>query len=315
MLQAALRQGKPILDRVFEDLTNPDPTHVWPGMERLVSGLGTLKKRLTPSSWETFCRTVCVTHPVRYLVHQDPLTERSYFKPRGYAGDPVLMDFYYGTDNVGPYLDRVTDLGRRIYDYTSNSKVARGFRRRREIMATLIDRVARETRGARILTLDCGHLREVEICQAVRRRQVDRFLAVDRDPESLRLVQERFGPLGVETAVSTVQELLEEPQKLGTFDLIYSAGVYDYLHRGLAARVTRALFKNLRPGGSLLVTNLVHGITDVGYLEAFMDWRLEFRDAQDMFALTASLPERGVADRRTFVEGVDGIAYMIVKRA
>jgi SAM-dependent methyltransferase len=312
-MQAVLRQGKPILDRAFEDLTNPEPSRVWPGMAKLVSGLGTLRQRLTSSSWESFCRTVCVTHPVRYLVHQDPLTERSYFKPRGYAGDPVLMDFYYGADSVGPYLDRVTDLGRRIYDFTSNSKVARGFRRRREIMATLIDRVAHETRAARILTLDCGHLREVELCQAVRRRKVDRFLAVDRDPESLRVVQERFGPLGVETAVSTVQDLLEEPLKLGTFDLVYSAGVYDYLHRGLAARVTEALFRTLRSGGSLLVTNLVHGISDVGYLEAFMDWRLEFRDAQDMFALTAGLPERAVADRRTFVEDADGIAYMIVR--
>jgi SAM-dependent methyltransferase len=314
-MQLALRQGKPILDRAFEDLTNPDAAYVWPGMDRLVAGLGALKKRLSPSAWESFRRTVCVTHPVRYLVHQDPLTERSYFKPRGYPGDPVLMDFYYGTDNVAPYLDRVTDLGRRIYDYTSNNRVARGFRRRREIMATLIDRVARETRGARILTLDCGHLREVEICQAVRRRQVDRFLAVDRDPESLRVVQERFGPLGVETAVTTVQEMLEEPLKLGTFDLVYSAGVYDYLHRGLAARVTEALFKTLRSGGSLLVTNLVHGIPDVGYLEAFMDWRLEFRDAHEMFSLTGGLPERGIADRRTFVEAADGIVYMIVRHA
>src|SRR5262249_60942605 len=177
------------------------------------------------------------------------------------------------------------------YSYTSNTRVARALRRRREILASIIDRVSAATERARILTLDCGHLREAEMCAALRERKLDRFLALDRDAESLRVVQEQLGPLGVETAVSTVQDLLADPKALGSFDLIYSAGLYDYLHRGLATRVTEALFQMTRAGGSLLVTNLVGGIRDIGYMEAFMDWRLAYRGAQRMFRLTASLPE------------------------
>ena len=314
-VEAAVRHGRPVLDRAFADLSAVDPARVVQGMERLVDGLGALRKRLPPPSWDVFCRTECVTHPVRYLVHQDPLTERSYFKPRGYPGDPVLMDFFYGGEDVTAYLERVTALGRRIYDVTSNSRVARALRRRRKILAQLIDRVTSATSGCRILTLDCGHLREMELCPVLRKGRIDRFLAIDRDAESLKVVEERFGPLGVETKVSTVHELLQEPERLGSFDLVYSVGVYDYLGRGLASRVTDALFRILRPQGSLLVTNIVEGLRDVGYLEAFMDWRLQYRNAQDMFSLTGGLPEEAIVDRRTFIEEVDGIVYMIVRHA
>ncbi len=283
-------------------------------MDHLVEGLLALRKRVPAESWELFCRTVCVSHPVRRLIHQDPLTERSFFKPRGYAGDPVLLDFYYGSPAAKPYVEKATDLGRDLFEYTTNTRVARALRRRREILAGLIDRVSYATDACRILTLDCGHLREAEICTALKQKKVDRFLAVDRDAESLKVVQETFGPLGVETAVSTVHDILEDPDHVGTFDLIYSAGLYDYLHRGLAARVTEALFKMTRPSGSLLVTNMVHDLRDVGYMEAFMDWRLEYRDAQEMFSLTSSLPETDVADRKTFAEDGVGIVYMIVRR-
>jgi len=312
LLQPVAALGKPVLDRAAAELADPERLHE--GMDRLVEGLFAIKKHVPADSWEWFCRTVCVEHPVRRLVHQDPLTERSFFKPRGYAGDPVLLDFYYGDPTVASHVNKTTELGRSIYGYTTNTRVARALRRRREILAGLIDRVSLGTDGCRILTLDCGHLREAEMCTALKQRRVGRFLAMDRDPESLKVVQEKLGPLGVETAVSTVHDILEDPERVGQFDLIYSAGLFDYLHRGLAGRVTEALFKITRPRGALLVTNMVHGIRDVGYMEAFMDWRLEYRDAQEMFALTSSLPQEDVADRATFAEEGGGIVFMIVHR-
>ena len=58
----------------------------------------------------------------------------------------------------------------------------------------------------------------------------------------------------------------------------------------------------------------MHGIRDVGYLEAFMDWRLNYRNAADMFALSSTLPEGEVADRRTFAEESGGIVFLAVRR-
>lgn len=308
----AVSQGRSILDEAYEDLDND--REVETGMDRLVVGLKGYRQRVSPRVWETFCRTECVSHPVRYLVHQDPLTERAYFKPRGYPGDAVLMDLFYGAEGTTRYVDDATPLGQQIYRYTSGAPAARALRRRKEILATMIDRVSGPGRSSHIMTLGCGHLREAEMSEAVKERRVHRFLAVDRDPESLRVVREKFGPIGVETAESTVNELIETADQLGRFDLVYAAGPYDHLNRWVATRLTEALFRATRPGGLLLVTNFVHGIRDVGYMEAFMDWQLTYRSAADMFSLTQTLPEGDIQDRRTFSEESGGIVFLAVRR-
>ena len=80
-MDAVLSQGRDLLDKAYDEFTSP--RGVDEGMERLVVGLKGLRQRASPHSWEAFCRTECIGHPVRYMVHQDPLTERAFFKPRG----------------------------------------------------------------------------------------------------------------------------------------------------------------------------------------------------------------------------------------
>jgi hypothetical protein len=48
-----------------------------------------------PDLWAGYARA-CLNHPVCRLLHQDPLTYRAFSKPRGYAGDAVMMDYIYG---------------------------------------------------------------------------------------------------------------------------------------------------------------------------------------------------------------------------
>lgn len=311
-MDAAVVQGRAILDQAYEDIDGPRGAD--DGMDRLVLGLKSLRQRASPRSWEVFCRTECIGHPVRYLVHQDPITERAFFKPRGYPGDPVLMDLFYGGAGAARYVDDATALGRRIYQYTSAAPAARALRRRKELLATMIDRVSDNSTSRHIMTLGCGHLREAEMSSAVKERRVERFLAVDRDPDSLSVVREKFGPLGIETQSGSVNELIDGADELGKFDMVYAAGPYDHLNRWLATRLTTALFRAVREGGLLLVTNFVHGVKDAGYMEAFMDWHLNFRSATDMFALTSTLPEDEISDRRTFAEDSGGIVFLAVRR-
>ena len=48
-----------------------------------------------PEGWPEYAR-LCLSYPLRGLVHQDPFTYRALSKPRGYAGDAVMMDYIYG---------------------------------------------------------------------------------------------------------------------------------------------------------------------------------------------------------------------------
>jgi hypothetical protein len=50
-----------------------------------------------------------------------------------------------------------------------------------------------------------------------------------------------------------------------------------------------------RPGGMMLIPNFLTGVRDSGYMEAFMDWRLIYRNHADMLVLAAGLPRSAVA--------------------
>lgn len=308
----AASHGQAILDRAYDAFSADGP--VYEEMDHLVGGLTDLRKRSSAEEWNAFCRVECVGHPVRFLVHQDPLTERAYFKPRGYPGDAVLLDLFYGEDGVRPYVDEATPLGQEIYRYTSAGMAATALRRRKDVLATMIDQVSDTLSETHIMTIGCGHLREAALSQAVQQKRIDRFLAIDRDADCLRVVREKWGPFGVEIKESTVNELIAAAPDLGTFNLVYAAGPYDLLSRPAAIRLTNALFEATRPGGLLLVSNFLEGIKDVGYMEAFMDWRIHHRDAAEMFALTSGLPEDEIGDRRTFAEETGGIVFLAVRR-
>jgi extracellular factor (EF) 3-hydroxypalmitic acid methyl ester biosynthesis protein len=304
--------GQELLDQTKATLSREGHTHE--AMERLYGGLSTIRHHSAPDSWDAFCRVSCVGHPVRFLIHQDPLTERAFFKPRGYPGDAVLLDLFYGEEGIRPYVAEATPIGQEIYRYTSAGMAATSLRRRKEVLARMIDRVSESHRDAHIMTVGCGHLREAALSHALRQRRIERFIAVDRDPDSLRVVREKWGLYGVETVESSVNELIHSVPFLGRFTMVYAAGPYDLLPRPAAMRLTNALFEATRPGGLLLVTNFLQGIHDVGYMEAFMDWRIHYRNAADMFALTQQLPESDIADRRTFAEETGGIVFLAVRR-
>src|SRR5438128_12228 len=62
------------------------------GMADLLPVLQARRLRASENNWNEFVQ-VCLSHPLRELLHQDPFTWRAYSKPRGYAGDAELLDF------------------------------------------------------------------------------------------------------------------------------------------------------------------------------------------------------------------------------
>src|SRR5207344_1382702 len=69
--------------------------HVDEGMGVLLPALQARRLELNDGAWSEFAR-LCLDHPLRRLLHEDPFTYRAFSKPRGYAGDAVMMDYIYG---------------------------------------------------------------------------------------------------------------------------------------------------------------------------------------------------------------------------
>ena len=133
--------------------------------------------------------------------------------------------------------------------------------------------------------------------------------AIDQDVASVSRVAEEYGALGVSARVGSVRDVVCGSLRRERFDLVYAAGLYDYLAEEIAARLTAMLFRTLTAGGRLLIANFTSALRDAAYMEACMDWRLVYRDEPQMEALLRRVPSREIADLEHFRDPGGNVLY------
>lgn len=280
------------------------------GFEQVMNGLRVLRSRLPHDGWREFARSLAgsVQHAV---LHQDPFTERAYRKPRGYAGDAIMLDLMYGS---APIPEDTSAIGATVHAATSGSAAGESVKMRRNLLATYIDDAAQECERPDVLSVAAGHLREGQRCRALASGLLGRFVALDQDARSLSVVEAEQAQFGVTPCRASIRRLLTPDAGLTGFDFIYSAGLYDYLDAPLATALTRALFSALNSKGRLLVANFAPELPDVGYMEAIMDWWLIYRDENALLSLTTGIPTDEVSSVRTWRDAAGNVVYLELRR-
>jgi extracellular factor (EF) 3-hydroxypalmitic acid methyl ester biosynthesis protein len=279
------------------------------GLESLFRGLTLLHRKWDREEWTRFCLEIVRNHPLRELIHQCPYTRHGFEKPRGYAGDAVLIDYLYEECETAG-----TPLGRAIYHFLWRQSGPRSVRERRELLAREIDAAADRVRQPRILSVACGHLREAEHSRAVAEGRIGQLIAFDQDPVSLEVVAQQHPGELVKPVCGTVRSILMGKTSFPELDFAYSAGLYDYLSEAVASRLTRLLFGMLRSGGRLLVGNFATRTPDAGYLESFMDWWLIYRDENQVRAFASEIDPAQIANVEMFRDSVENVIYMVLTR-
>jgi SAM-dependent methyltransferase len=291
--------------------SQPEERTAHAALDQLFCALRDRKLNAAPADWSEFV-VLCRQHPLMKLLHEDAFTYRAFSKPRGYAGDAVMMDYIYGREERWPKPE-MGPIGEHVFNFTTSAPASEGVRARRAYVAMEIDRMAEERRGPHILAIASGHLREAMLCAAVRRRKVGRFLALDADALSAAEVERAYGPFGVETVTSSFRRLFGHHGD-GQFDLVYSTGLFDYLAQRMARRLVNSMFSMLRPGGKLFVANFLPGVRDVGYMETLMDWNLIYRSRRDMVDLTMDIPEEEIKEINLISEECKNIVFLQLTR-
>jgi extracellular factor (EF) 3-hydroxypalmitic acid methyl ester biosynthesis protein len=246
----------------------------------------------------------CTSHPLHALVQEDPYTHRASSKPRGYAGDAVMMDFIYtGLPPAG-----TTDLGRGIFSATTRVSMGLSVLYRRQLLKSLLDDTVVTRDCGRVLSVASGHARELEGSLATTALFRGEVVALDQDALSCAEVARVHAGGRVRAVHAGVRELVsgDLAPTLGEFDLIYSAGLYDYLPDLLARRLTARLLQMLRPGGRLVIANFVPGGSGRGYMELFMDWTLVLRSEATLAEMARTA---GAAQVNTFHDPHRNVVY------
>jgi SAM-dependent methyltransferase len=199
-------------------------------------------------------------------------------KPFGYAGDFQMMDWTY-TQFVGP-----RGRGRLWDQFYHRQDAPLAVRDRKERFGRLLQDMAQSTmtRPLRILNVGSGSGRELldgavharlgpeeldVLCVEIDARAVDyaRTLLGDRWKRSVHFHQGnalRFRPPG-------------------EYDLVWSAGLFDYLDDRLAAFLLRILWRAVAPGGRLVVGNFATSHRTRAWIEWCGGWFLVHRSEED----------------------------------
>jgi extracellular factor (EF) 3-hydroxypalmitic acid methyl ester biosynthesis protein len=237
-----------------------------------------------------------------------PMHRRAYEKPLGYAGDYRMMELYFVPEPEGEGL-----FGRFLNSVTLNYSLVRAVRARAVVMREAA-RAAIDAEGdgpVRILALAAGPAIEL-------RRLLEQVASVKRPVELILLDQDRSAhehahrqlsrilleqhrgalPVTVQCLHFSVRQLLKQQtnedervvrETLADLDLVYAAGLYDYLADPVAASLTRLLYGRLRPGGRLLLGNLVESQDITWVMDYVLGWPLVYRTDESMLRLANGL--------------------------
>jgi SAM-dependent methyltransferase len=281
---------------------------------RINEDLHSIRSRVSPEIWQTLVPIV-QNHPVTDILLQDPFTRWSFEKPRGYSGDAQLLDFIYRDASVDEAIASATPLGQLLYGCTSASQSSAAVRERRDLLTKYVDELA-ATRGgeAEILTVASGHLREANRAVALERGQIARWIALDQDPFSIGSITRDFAGTAVTAIDGSISGLLADTYRLGTFDFVYAAGLYDYLPRKVAIRLTKKCMQMLKPNGTMLFANFAKDIPDDGFMETFMNWSLLLRSEDEMWDIINASVDRNTVDAEVYFGDNRNIVYATIQK-
>jgi extracellular factor (EF) 3-hydroxypalmitic acid methyl ester biosynthesis protein len=114
---------------------------------------------------------------------------------------------------------------------------------------------------------------------------------VDQDAQAMQLCERSLTPLARKTGArfqfvaDPIQQLLQAEhlgQSLGHRELIYSAGLFDYLDETTFIQSLRVLYSAIVPGGLVAVGNMGAHNPSRHFMEFVVDWYLIHRSRADL---------------------------------
>lgn len=246
-----------------------------------------------------------------------PYSRRAMLKPLGYAGDFEMMNQVYRNQYEGSSL-----FAKLIHKYSVNEPAAESVRERRKILAEkILEEHGRKHDGPlRVCSLASGPAQEIaELLKTYKGGDlcIELYL-VDQDAESLldarrNIINHNSNariklkihclPIAIKHVIeksAQAQELLSMQ-----FDLIYSAGLFDYLTQPTAKFLTNTLADCLQPGGRLIIGNFHPRSPTRAICEFAVEWRLVYRTAEEMLDMA---PQR--AGATTFEDKMGLVVFL-----
>jgi hypothetical protein len=243
---------------------------------------------------------------------------RSYLKPLGYPGDFQIMNWIYdgapqGDSIRAKFLHQLSLVG------------SQAVKTRMDALADIIVEIAGRRgdpgRQFEVASIGSGPAREIEpILAASNPAMKWRATFVDQEPLALENAlglarRVGGGRLDVQALNISFKEMLNPSPLSASFsdkDIIYSAGLVDYLNPLLAQRFVKRLYQFVKPGGAVIIGNVNNLPTGMIWSSEYaVDWSLFFRSRAEMMAMANETPDAKITIKS---DSLDAIYFLIVEK-
>ncbi len=298
----ATRRRDDLEREIFSNIQKKVIEEVIPAMESFEEVAGQVSEEEMPSHKSYIRREL---HPI---VLCSPFLYRTYTKPLGYAGDyemvnMMLRDPYEGASSFAKLLNYAM----------LNTEPVVAHRNRIDYLVDMLDRESSRRFGrgrAKAFNLGCGPAEEVlRFLKEHDSSDLMEFDLLDFNPETLEYTRERLDKARMGMARNTqmrfiprsVHQILKaavqpggDPE-LGSYDVVYCAGLFDYLSQRVGKRLVEFFCSIAKPGGLVVVTNVANSNPRKAWMEYLMEWNLIYRGKEEMLDLVpAGVPVKRV---------------------
>lgn len=228
-----------------------------------------------------------------------PFIYRTFQKPLGYAGDYEMVNMILRDPNEGASL-----FAKIINTRFVHGAPAEAHRNRIKYLSNALRQEtrkrAKQGRVTHIFNLGCGPAKEIQdfltfddLCERTT------FTLLDFNDETLEYTGKLLNDLKMKHQRQTpitmikrsVHQILKEGRrgteigKNNVYDVVYCAGLFDYLSDRICLRLMDIFYEIVAPGGLLIATNVEASNPDRQMMEYLMDWHLIYRDSKQLLTL------------------------------
>lgn len=221
-----------------------------------------------------------------------PVLHRARIKPLGYPGDFEVMRYVYNQQFEGVSL-----FGKAMHLFACACHGPAAVRSRKDLVKGIMkDRLRTwdRDRPLKVALVAAGPAQETLELLAEAKEPLPpiELLMFDQDRLALSYSQgrlsrlvERHPNVHITYLYDSIKRLLTDPTLFagfGPFDIIFCAGLFDYLRFHTAAGLTRSFYSNLAEGGSAYIGNMMAVNPGKWIFEHHLDWYLTYRTHADM---------------------------------
>lgn len=266
-------------------LMNPGPE---PEVDDFLSDL--IKKGgPEPQDYEKFTSLVNNLEPeeidifrqeLKTILNENTLIGHGFVKPYGYPGDFTLIDKIYQFDINQEYQYKNWDL------FFQNQPGANAVRNRKDFFIKYCNNLSAAKKNAKVLILGSGPASDVhEFLSNNSGGNGITFDLIDFDQSAINFSMKKNEKFEGQISYNKINALRFNSYKL--YDLIWSAGLFDYFKDKHFTFLIRKYVNCLNDDGEMVISNFSTRNPTKRLMEVLSDWYLNLRTESDLYRIAS----------------------------